>query len=67
MDKSVKFPAMNMHYGPSAHKSNSDKLPSGRNEGQKSHLGISQNYKPGPGSPVPTQASPGANGKKGDR
>ena len=66
MNKSVRFPEMSAHYGPSAHKSNPDKLPSERNPGQKSHLGISQSYAPAPGSPVPTQAGAGANGKKGD-
>ena len=64
MDKSVRFPAMNTHYGPSGHRSNPDKLPSGRNQGQKSYLSISQNHAPGPGSPVPTQAGSGAKGIK---
>ena len=46
-------------------KSNPEKLPSGRNEGQKNHLDIAQNCVPGPGSPVPTQASKTARGKLG--
>lgn len=64
MDKSVKFPAMNTHYGPGGFQSNPDKLPSNRNPGQQSYLSISQNYSPAPGSPKPTQAGAGAKGIK---
>jgi len=67
MDKSVKFPAMNTHYGPGGFSSNPEKLPSNRNPGQQSHLNITQHHAPGPGSPKPTQAGTGANGKKGGR
>ena len=50
---------------PTSHQSQPDKLPSGRNEGQKNYLGIAQNCVPAPGSPVPTQASKSATGKLG--
>lgn len=50
---------------PTGHSSNSDKLPSGRNAGQKNHMDIAQNCVPGPGSPMPTQASKTATGKLG--
>ena len=54
---------MNIPHAPRpAAKSNSAKLPDGRNGGQKEFLSIPQNYKPAPGSPKPTQASPGARG-----
>lgn len=64
MNKSVKFPSMTAHYGPGSHTSNPDKLPSDRNPGQKSYLSEGQSYTPAPGSPVPTQSSPGSRGIK---
>ena len=41
--------------GKMSHASKTDKL--GRNPGQKSHLDIPHNQVPGPGSPMPTQAT----------
>ena len=59
MNKSVTYPAKS---SPVGHKSNSPKLPDGRNSGQKKFTEIQQNYKPAAGSPNPTQAAPGARG-----
>lgn len=53
--------------GGMSHRSQSDKLPSERNPGQKNYMSIQQNCVPAPGSPVPTQASKTARGKLGDR
>lgn len=66
MDKSVRIKNMSAHYGPTSHKSNSAKLPDGRNPGQQNHMSIQQTCVPAPGSPVPTQASKSARGKIGN-